>query len=130
MTDILVMDYEQDLLEVMKSVLEEKGWTAEVLCTRNMPLSCQLAMIERFEPKVIVYDLGVPATENVNKFQKLVAAAPYGNVPFIMTTTNPWFFQGYEPACRTRIVLSRPFDVDDLIRAINFFLEAPCGHKR
>lgn len=119
------MDHDQDVLALLKLVLEHEGVTAEMICTQDKDTDELTRSIHDFQPKVVIYDLGLvtPSHDGFEKWQQL-AALPAANVGWVLTTTNPFFFPGREPKCRMRILMSRPFSIDDIVKAIRFFLGA------
>ena len=127
MIDILILDHDEDVRTVMKAVLETNLFKVETLSIRHLLVEDIAKAILTFDPKVVLYDLGPPPlTQSFDRWQQVVSKLYPKDTAFILMTSNPWLF-GKAPMCRIRMLLPRPVGLNELTKAIQFFIkEYPC----
>jgi CheY-like chemotaxis protein len=111
---ILLIDDNEDLLDVLATLLGARGFTTIV--ARN-----GLEALELLEnsppPAVILLDLNMPVMDGREFLARKVEIPKIAAVPVIITTGNPTQAPANVP------ILSKPFELPKLIQAVNQY----CG---
>ena len=127
MSNVLIVDDDQDLLEGQKIFLEGKGYTVETADS----LKKGLETLQRFQPDVILADLMMEHYDSGFVFCKKVREEPgMGSVPIIMQTSAAreigFTFDARDPESRKWMnvdeVLTKPIPLEDLEGRIRQYL--------
>jgi CheY-like chemotaxis protein len=118
MKRVLIMNDSQELLELMKAILEEEGYEV-VISSYAIE---ELSEIERIKPDLIILDymIGAMQPKGWNTLQKLKLFRPTMSIPVIMCTAAEKAVleqEGYLTSKGITVVL-KPFDIDNLIEAV------------
>ena len=127
MSNVLIVDDDQDLLEGQKIFLEGKGYTVETADSLNKGLET----LKRFRPDVILADLMMEHYDTGFVFCKKVREKPgMGSVPIIMQTSAAreigFTFDARDPESKKWMnvdeVLTKPIPLEDLEGRIRQYL--------
>lgn len=120
MKRVLVMNDSQELLELMKTILEEEGYEV-VISSYAIE---ELTEIEHIKPDLIILDYimgGAMQPKGWNTLQKLKLHRSTMSIPVVMCTAAEravFEQEGYLTSKGVTIVL-KPFDIDDLTEAVS-----------
>ena len=119
MKRVLVMNDSQEILELMKTILEEEGYEV-VISSYSIE---EMTEIEHIKPDLIILDymMGAMQTKGWETLQKLRLYRPTVSIPVIVcTTAEKAIFEqeGYLTSKGVTVVL-KPFDIDNLIEAVS-----------
>jgi CheY-like chemotaxis protein len=118
---VAVFNSSEDIIELLKFVLEQKGFIAvtghiDELRHGKRDLA---AFVEQYKPAAVLYDLIPPYDRHWAFVDHLREATPLKGIPFILTSTNAKMAR--ELASRSEHVievLGRPFELDELVSAV------------
>ena len=111
---ILIVDDDHEILESMRTVLENKGF--RILAARDGNAGLMLA--ERENPDLIVLDMMMPKKSGFLVLEKL-KSRPGGLIPTIMITGNEGSrHRAYAEMLGVREYIRKPFAMEKLVRAI------------
>ncbi len=100
---------------ILAQLLEHHGWEPHVASDGIEGL----AALERCRPSLIVLDLGMPRMDGVafRQAQRRLADARLANVPVVVVSALH-DASAYKQRLHAAEVLTKPFEVDALVRAI------------
>jgi DNA-binding response OmpR family regulator len=111
---VLVAEDDRDLRDIIAGFLEAKGW--RVVALANGPEALERAREERF--KVAVLDVRSPSSRGLGVLQTLRAWG--STLPVIVITSfGDAFLSARAMGMGATLVLEKPFDLEDLERAVN-----------
>src|SRR5436309_7257614 len=111
---ILLVDDDQEIVESMRAVLENKGY--RVLVARDG--NSGLALAERENPDLIVLDMMMPKKSGFLVLEKL-RSRPGGLIPTIMITGNEGSrHRAYAEMLGVKDYIRKPFAMEKLVRAV------------
>jgi DNA-binding response OmpR family regulator len=111
---ILVVDDDHEILESMRTVLENKGF--RILAARDGNAGLMIA--ERENPDLIVLDMMMPKKSGFLVLEKL-KSRPGGLVPTIMITGNEGSrHRAYAEMLGVKDYIRKPFAMEKLVRSI------------
>ena len=111
---ILVVDDDHEILESMRTILENKGF--RILAARDGNAGLMIA--ERENPDLIVLDMMMPKKSGFLVLEKL-KSRPGGLIPTIMITGNEGSrHRAYAEMLGVRDYIRKPFAMEKLVRAI------------
>jgi CheY-like chemotaxis protein len=112
---VLIVDDEIDTLKLLKMIVEISGY--EAYTTLNSLEALTLAQVE--QPDVILLDIMMPKMDGF-QLCKMMRANPHTNsLPVIFVTAYPALdLEDRRKACGADMVLPKPIDMDQLIKAI------------
>jgi CheY-like chemotaxis protein len=122
--DVLVVDDDPDLREVVGSMLQVSGY--EVRCAGNGQEAVE-AVAQKM-PAVVLLDMLMPVMDGWQCAREL--RARYGrSVPIVVVTAAEHARARADQVGDVDGVLSKPFDMDDLLRVVaRFFERSPSAH--
>ena len=116
---ILIVDDDHEILESMRTVLENKGF--RILAARDG--NAGLTLAERESPDLIVLDMMMPKKSGFLVLEKL-KGRPGGLIPTIMITGNEGSRdRAYAEMLGVRDYIRKPFAMEKLVKAIEKILE-------
>src|SRR5262245_707802 len=111
---ILIVDDDHEILESMRTILENKGF--RILAARDGNAGLMIA--ERENPDLIVLDMMMPKKSGFLVLEKL-KSRPGGLIPTIMITGNEGSrHRAYAEMLGVRDYIRKPFAMEKLVRAI------------
>jgi two-component system chemotaxis response regulator CheY len=115
---VLVVEDEQSIREVIRDVLEDRGFRV-----RAAPNGAEaLRMLDALRPDVLVLDLLMPVMHGwdfMESYGEKTGGAP---IPIVVVSVNPALPRSFN-RFGVRQVVSKPFDVDVLIDAVEQALQ-------
>ena len=110
---ILVMEKDDSILEIVVFVLQDAGYDVKGLCSEDDIFD----HIARYNPHAILLDIIVPSAIGTEICNKLKVDEKTKHIPVIVLSTHSKVTQTIKEVCADD-VLPKPFDVDELLRAI------------
>ena len=115
MSRILLIDDDKDLLSVLKTLLQERGFT--VFAKEGW--GDDLNIINLFKPNLIILDVFLAEVDGLSICKKIKNAPFWRNIPVLMSS-------GYPRVAETALYeygaddfITKPFEISDLIRKIH-----------
>jgi DNA-binding response OmpR family regulator len=116
---ILLVDDDSEILESMRTVLENKGYRIMVARDGNAGLT----VAERENPDLIVLDMMMPKKSGFLVLEKL-KGRPGGLIPTIMITGNEGSrHRAYAEMLGVKDYIRKPFAMEKLVRSVERVLE-------
>ena len=120
---ILLVDDDPEIVESMRTVLENKGYRIIVARDGNSGLT----MAERENPDLIVLDMMMPKKSGFLVLEKL-KSRPGGLIPTIMITGNEGSrHRAYAEMLGVKDYIRKPFAMEKLVKSIEKVLGVPVG---
>jgi CheY-like chemotaxis protein len=110
---VLVVEDEQSIREVIADVLEDRGY--RVISAGNGAEALQV--LDTVRPDVMVLDLLMPVMHGWAFMESYVERTGGTPLPIVVVSVNPALPRSFD-RFGVRQVVSKPFDVDDLVRAV------------
>ena len=118
---ILLVDDDSEIVESMRTVLENKGY--RILVARDG--NAGLTVAERENPDLIVLDMMMPKKSGFLVLEKL-KGRPGGLIPTIMITGNEGSrHRAYAEMLGVRDYIRKPFAMEKLVKSVEKILESP-----
>jgi DNA-binding response OmpR family regulator len=115
---ILLVDDDHEILESMRTVLENKGF--RILAARDGNAGLMIA--EREVPDLLVLDMMMPKKSGFLVLEKL-RSRPGGMIPTIMITGNEGSrHRAYAEMLGVRDYIRKPFAMEKLVRSVEKIL--------
>ena len=116
--DVLVVDDDADMLDVMKFVLDEAGYSVRSAGNGKQALEATAAQV----PALVLLDMLMPVMDGWQCAREL--RARYGHIPIVVVTAaeNARAF-GAEVGADD--VLPKPFEIDDLLQVVERHVAKP-----
>ncbi|MFO0911214.1 MAG: response regulator [Isosphaeraceae bacterium] len=116
---ILLVDDDPEIIESMRTVLDNKGY--RILVARDG--NAGLALAERENPDLIVLDMMMPKKSGFLVLEKL-KGRPGGLIPTIMITGNEGSrHRAYAEMLGVRDYIRKPFAMEKLVKSVEKVLE-------
>jgi DNA-binding response OmpR family regulator len=116
---ILLVDDDSEIVESMRTVLENKGYRIIVARDGNAGLT----LAERENPDLIVLDMMMPKKSGFLVLEKL-KGRPGGLIPTIMITGNEGSrHRAYAEMLGVKDYIRKPFAMEKLVRAVERVME-------
>ena len=112
---ILLVDDDHEIVESMRTILENKGY--RILVARDG--NSGLMVAEREDPDLLILDMMMPKKSGFLVLEKL-RSRPGGMIPTIMITGNEGSrHRAYAEMLGVRDYIRKPFAMEKLVRAID-----------
>lgn len=111
---IIIFDDDEDILSICTYILEEKGWEVHTYTDCNDILN----KVSGLEPKVILMDNWIPDMGGMLATQTLKGDDELKSIPVIYFSANN-DIQTLAKNAGADSYLAKPFDIDDLEKAID-----------
>lgn len=115
MATILVVDDEQPIQDMLRTVLESNGY--RVLIAGNGFEGLLLHQRNRID--VTIMDLIMPDTDGIEMISKLKEESPEAKIIAMTGATGDMNFLDVAKQCGVRRVLAKPFDLNELVSAVH-----------
>jgi DNA-binding response OmpR family regulator len=120
---ILLIDDDNEIIDSMRTVLENKGYRIIVARDGNAGLT----LAEREGPDLIVLDMMMPKKSGFLVLEKL-KGRPGGLIPTIMITGNEGSrHRAYAEMLGVKDYIRKPFAMEKLVKSVEKLLDAPTG---
>jgi CheY-like chemotaxis protein len=115
MRNILLVEDEEDLINIVGSVLAEEGYNVK----KSLSAEGALQLCESYKPDLIICDVKMGEMNGFVMLEKLKATEKLKNIPFVFLTALD-DAEGKKKALRlgAQAYITKPFDVDDLLRTV------------
>jgi len=114
MNKILVLDDEDDILAIVKIILETKSFMVNTISKwRDMPSS-----IKSFHPNLILLDISLGDADGRTICRELKSAKDTENIPVILFSAN-YDMEKTIKGTGANGFLEKPFEMSDLVDTIN-----------
>jgi CheY-like chemotaxis protein len=116
---VLVVEDEESIREVITDILDERGF--RVMLAANGAEA--LRMLDNVRPDVVVLDLLMPVMHGWAFMEGYADKTDGQPIPIVVVSVNPALPRSF---CRygVRQVVSKPFDVDQLLQAVEDAVQA------
>jgi DNA-binding response OmpR family regulator len=123
---ILLVDDDNEIIESMRTVLENKGYRVIVARDGNAGLT----VAERENPDLIVLDMMMPKKSGFLVLEKL-KGRPGGLIPTIMITGNEGSrHRAYAEMLGVRDYIRKPFAMEKLVKSVERILDPQPSSSR
>jgi DNA-binding NtrC family response regulator len=115
-----------DAVEMLRNVMQRAGIVVVSAFTwelRDGKVDLE-AFIKQHQPRVVVYDVAPPYDENWNLFLHFRAMPVLSGLEFVITSTNVRYVQQLARTERIYEIIGKPFDLDEIVRAVKEALRA------
>ncbi len=110
---ILVVDDDPSILDAISVVLEDAGFLVSTV-NKGAETYKRIAM---FGPDLILLDVLMSGTDGREICKRLKANEKTKSIPIVMISAHPSGSKGYLQ-CGAEAFLAKPFDTEDLVKAI------------
>ena len=117
MKKILLVEKNQAILEVVSYVLTDAGYDVKALDTEDNIFE----EIARYKPHAILLDIILPTVKGTEICNTLKQNERTRHIPVIVLSTHPEVAQIIKQICADD-VLSKPFDIPELLETIEFYV--------
>ncbi len=110
---ILVVEKDRAIQEILDYILSEEGFTVKTLGS----IEYILEEIINYRPHAILLDIILPGVEGIEVCKSIKTSSNTKHIPVIVISTNPQVTATIKEVCADEVI-SKPFDLDDLISVI------------
>jgi two-component system alkaline phosphatase synthesis response regulator PhoP len=115
MKNILLVEDEENLVQIVGSVLEEEGYNVR----RSMSAEEALRLLPSYRPDLIISDLKMGEMDGFEMMEQIRKQRETKQIPFIYVTS----FDDEDSARKAKNLgatayITKPFDLDELLRLI------------
>jgi two-component system, response regulator, stage 0 sporulation protein F len=114
MATILVVDDEKPIQDLLRTVLETKGY--RVLVAENGSEGLLLHQTDTID--VTIIDMIMPDTDGIEMLSKLTEESPDVKIVAMTGASGDMNFLDVAKQCGVRHVFAKPFDMNELLKAI------------
>ena len=119
---VLVVEDNDDLRGLLRDVLDDAGFEVEAVANGAEALE----IVHDWQPAAIVLDLMMPVMDGAAFLRERRQVPGLASVPALVLTAHPYhhrLLDGLSPTA----VLRKPYDVDELIAAVQALCEGETG---
>lgn len=119
---ILVADDEPPIVDILATVLEDEGYAI----LRAYDGAMALEIFERERPALLISDVMMPRLSGIDLAARVRAGAPEHQPPIVLISAAP------PPPVELAdtIVLTKPFDIDEIVELVATLLGGGAGGER
>lgn len=114
MSKILILDDDQDLLSIVKSLLRKKGFEVWAFADWNKAWE----NIKRNKPHLILLDVFLKGMDGMDVCKKLKSTSSTRHIPVIMFSSYPNIAETAIEEFGADEFIAKPFEVNDMVRKI------------
>jgi two-component system, chemotaxis family, chemotaxis protein CheY len=111
---VLVVEDDESIRSVIGDVLEERGFDVLGVANGAEALSC----LEHTRPDVMVLDLLMPVMHGWDFMETYAEKTGGASIPIVVVSVNPALPRSFN-RFGVRAVVPKPFQIDDLLEAID-----------
>lgn len=115
MPKIYVIDDDKDLLTVVKSLLQKKGFNVSTFIDWKIARNA----IKFFEPQLILLDVFLSGIDGLDICQKLKASSRTKHIPVILLSAFPKIAETAIHDYGADDFIAKPFEVGELIKKVH-----------
>jgi DNA-binding NtrC family response regulator len=118
---IAVINSNEDTTEMLRAALQAKGFSSVVIChiTRiKRGESDFLQFLDAHNPRVFVWDIGIPYAENWGWTQMLMQLEQMKGRRVVLTTTNKRALESMVGQTEAIEIVGKPYDLDQIVTAV------------
>lgn len=121
---VAVINSSQDIVTILQSALAQDGFPSVALVsTIAGGASAPLAFLREQQPAAVLYSVSPPYRESWQILQAVRRDWP--GACFVVTTTNVGALRSYVDAADAIELIGKPFDLDEITRALRRVLDMP-----
>jgi DNA-binding response OmpR family regulator len=117
---ILAVDDDRDILEVLQFILEDSGYAVETLCDGRHLFD----KIKSHNPDLILLDIMLGGLDGRDLCKDVKAKLETRDIPVILLSATHDIDYSKHSVGRPNAFVAKPFDIDQLLFAINLQLPA------
>lgn len=118
---IAVINSSEDTVDMLRTYLQQHGFssvvTGHVFDIRNGRMDF-LEFLRIHDPKVFIWDIGIPYEENWRFLQLLMTSAGVQGRKFVVTTTNKQALDSLVGPNDTIEIVGKPYDLEQIMAAV------------
>lgn len=118
MPSILIVDDDLDYLSVIQSLLQKRGF--EVDCYDEWEKAFE--SIKKREPQIIILDIFMAELDGLEVCKKLKTSLYTRHIPVIISSGYPYLRQSAIDEFGANGFISKPFEVDEMMKKIHGIL--------
>jgi len=118
MKKVLIVDDNNDILWVVKTVLKRYGFDVMTTLRGEEVLSTT----KDFSPQLILLDVFLSGVDGIEVCNTLKSTAETKDIPVIMFSAHTNFNE-IKKFCKADDFVSKPFDTNDLVKRINYQID-------
>ena len=121
MPAIAVINSNEDTTEMLRAYLQDRGFTSVVIGHVTEIKRGQedfLQFIQTHDPRVFVWDIGVPYEENWRFVHLMMSNEFMKGRLVVLTTTNKRALDGMVGATDTIEIIGKPYDLEQIVSAV------------
>ncbi|HLI06248.1 MAG TPA: response regulator [Ktedonobacteraceae bacterium] len=112
---VLIVEDSTDIGQFLLQIIQEETVFQPLLVTDGFQA---LKVVQQVKPALLLLDYGLPVMNGLQLFDQLHSTATFAHLPTILMTANDRFQQS-ELDSRHILLLKKPFEIDELLTAIN-----------
>ncbi|HEY0054719.1 MAG TPA: response regulator [Pedobacter sp.] len=110
---VVVIERDKDILQIIETILNQQNYQVFSFLTELEALK----RIEEIKPNAIILDVIKPSTEGTKLCKAIKKTPEIKDIPVIVLSTH-FDIKSFRDVCADEII-SKPFDIDELIEAVN-----------
>jgi DNA-binding response OmpR family regulator len=111
---ILVVENDREILNILQYILTEEGFEVKSLTCADKLIST----IMTYKPDAILLDIIMPGVEDTGICKTIKETKNMNHIPLIVLSTHPVVSATIKELCADEVI-SKPFDINDLLRIIS-----------
>ncbi|MEO6456429.1 MAG: response regulator [Ginsengibacter sp.] len=123
MCKVLVIDDDNDLLDVIKSLLTKRGFDVETDNNRDDAFE----KIMHFNPQLILLDVFLSGVDGLEICKQLKTGINTNHIPILIFSAYPRIAESAIYEYGADDFIAKPFEVNDLIMKMHSMLSQPAG---
>ena len=112
MTNVLIVDDSEELLEVFSHLLKTKGY----LVKSESSFEAALDILEQVVPDIVILDVMLDGGDGRELCKKI--KEEYKNIAVILVSSNPLLLENYKE-CSADVVVEKPFTTKTILGKLN-----------
>lgn len=118
MPRLYVIDDDMDLLKVMKSLLQKRGFNVSIFSNWEAANNS----MKIYEPQLILLDVFLPGIDGLDVCQKLKSSPYTKHIPILLFSAFPRIAESAIHDYGADDFIAKPFEVGDLIQKVHSVL--------